>query len=75
MDSKYEGVSILVDINTQCLLTIAYRIIPTDETHSHPLQCNADCIESARKALSYIVRANELLSENNLRGWRMFLNL
>lgn len=58
-----------------CFVTIAYRLAPSNGPNSHPLQCNADCINAARQALTTIVRGSQTLGQRDLLGWTRFLNL
>ncbi|PLB52931.1 hypothetical protein P170DRAFT_472817 [Aspergillus steynii IBT 23096] len=74
-DARFQDASVLFDIIMHCLVTIVYRIIPCDESNSHPLQCHVGCIEAARQALSTIVQASQTLGQRNPVGWSMFLNL
>lgn len=58
-----------------CFVTIAYRLVPSSEPNSHPLQCNSGCIDAARQALSTIVRGSQTLGQRDSLGWARFLNL
>ena len=69
------GVSCLTEIVLNCLMTIAYRIIPSDDPNSSPLQCSLDCIQAARQALTSIVYASEAMGGQQRPGWVMFLNM
>ncbi|KAH8808824.1 hypothetical protein F5884DRAFT_382762 [Xylogone sp. PMI_703] len=75
VDVMLQDANILLDIIMHCLMTIAYRIIPCDEPGSHPLQCNTDCIESSRQALSAIVHAGQTFGHRHPMRWNMFLNM
>ena len=75
VDAMFQAGTILLDIIMHCLMTIVYRIVPCDESNSHPLQCNVGCIGAARQALSTIVHASQNFGLRNPAGWRMFLNL
>ena len=75
MDARFKDASVLFDIIMHCLVTIVYRIIPCDESNSHPLRCHVGCIGAARQALSTIVQAGQTLGQHNPVGWNMFLNM
>ncbi|BCS20258.1 uncharacterized protein APUU_20690A [Aspergillus puulaauensis] len=74
VDAVFENASILVDIVMHCFVTIAYRLVPSSEPNSHPLQCNSGCIDAARQALSTIVRGSQTLGQRDSLGWARFLN-
>ena len=77
-NGEYDIVSrapaILLDIMMYCLLTIVYRVLPSDDPGTHPLQCNNKCIEAARQGLSALVEFGEPRAQRADVGWQHFLN-
>ncbi|KAF4959225.1 hypothetical protein FSARC_10816 [Fusarium sarcochroum] len=71
----FKVINLYLDVITKCLTTIAYRVIPCDQTDASPLRCSFECVQAARQALSAIVQADEVFGEQNPDGWARFLNL
>lgn len=71
----FNAAAMLVDIMTYSLLTIVYRILPPSSAQSHPLQCSDECVDSARMALSRLVKIGEDRIQTDLVGWSMLLNM
>ncbi|KAM0559947.1 hypothetical protein ACHAPJ_003899 [Fusarium lateritium] len=71
----FKVINLYLDIITKCLTTIAYRVIPCDQTNSSPLKCSFECVQAARQALCAIVQADEAFGAQNPDGWTRFLNL
>ncbi|KAI2636520.1 hypothetical protein GGS26DRAFT_581315 [Hypomontagnella submonticulosa] len=74
-NDMFNAAAMLVDIMTYSLLTIVYRILPPSSAQSHPLQCSDECVDSARMALSRLVKIGEDRIQTDLVGWSMLLNI
>ncbi|GAW17554.1 hypothetical protein ANO14919_070120 [Xylariales sp. No.14919] len=68
------GIITTLDIILYCQLTIVYRFLPPAFLNAHPLQCSAECVNEARRALSLLVKIGEEAVVGHQRHWGVFVN-
>ncbi|CRG89986.1 Thiamine repressible genes regulatory protein thi1 [Talaromyces islandicus] len=73
-NNAFEIIAILLNIMTQCLVTIVYRIVPCETPNSHPLRCSSSCVNAARGALMAILRASETFGQKSPNPWGMLFS-